>query len=322
MSKRSPAATDPAGWVLCCGNSVLDIVVRPVEFPEWGKTRWVESIEQHLGGNGANTSYALAKLGVKVALASGIGNDDAGRHVLEFLCGVGVDVSAVQECPLPTPSTVVLVHPNGSRALLHRPGASLTLTFSGLELRRPGVTRFHLANLFALPALRPHAADLLRDAKAAGLITSVDTGWDAKGEWIRTLEPLLPHTDLLFVNEDEARELSGLGEPERAAGFFLERGACDVVIKLGERGCALYGRHGDFHLPAFPVACVDTTGAGDSFAGGFLAALVRGCDHAEAARIANAVGALSVSTLGSVAGLRNWEETVRWMEQPPAVAPL
>ena len=75
---------NPAG-VLCCGNAVLDILVRPVAEPGWNKTTWVDCIEQGLGGNGGNTSFALARLGVPTRLLSAVGEDAFGDRVLSIL---------------------------------------------------------------------------------------------------------------------------------------------------------------------------------------------------------------------------------------------
>ena len=94
-------------------------------------------------------------------------------------------------------------------------------------------------------------------------------------------------------------------------------GARDVVIKLGGAGCAVFTSAAEIASPAFEVEVVDTTGAGDCFVAGFLAALHRGGDYQDAARFANAVGALSVQRLGATTGLLNYEETRAWMGRAP-----
>lgn len=297
---------------------MLDILVRPVVEPGWGKTTWVDTIEQQLGGNGANTSYTLALLGVPVRLLSAVSKDVFGERVRTILDSAGVDTSRVERSSKPTPTTVVLVHADGRRALLHRPGASRDAFEAPIELGPEiirGCTRFHLANVFALPRLQPHAADLLRRARLSGLSTSIDTGWDARGRWMATLGDCLPHTDLLFVNEDEAKQLTGHHNPERAATALQDHGAREVVVKLGGYGCFIATEPDRFRVPPFPVPVVDTTGAGDCFAGGLLAALQRGFNYRDAARLANAVGALSVQALGGITGLRTFEQTLEWMDQ-------
>lgn len=305
--------------ILIAGNAVHDILVRAVEELEWGRSRWVD-IEHGLGGNGANTAFAAAVLGARVRLAAFIGTDAAGDDTMRRLASAGVDTRDVVRLDAATPSTVVLVNPGGARMLLHCPGASREAFPEPLEFTggaAGGCSRFHLANAYALPHMRRHGAACLKRAREAGLATSVDTGWDSRGEWMDVLAPCLPWTDLLFVNEDEARMLTGEAEPSRAARVFRDRGARAAVVKLGAAGCAVFSEAGELRVPGFQVEAVDTTGAGDCFAGGFLAGLQRGLDMAGAARLANAAGALSVSRLGAVTGLLPFAETLEWMRSAP-----
>lgn len=308
-----------AGGVLCCGNMVQDILVRPVSAVVFDTTTWVDSIGFATGGNGANTSHALALLEAPVRLYGFAGDDEFGDRVLATLGAAGVDISLVQRTAgEATATSIVIVHPSGSRAFLHQPGVNLRAFRDPVSFTPElveGSTHFHLANPFGLVELRKRGGDVLRAARAAGLTTSLDTGWDARGQWMEVIGPCLPHTDLLFMNEDESRMLSGWADPRLAARFFQEQGVGAVVVKLGAKGCYLADGDTSIDVPAFAVAAVDSTGAGDSFAGGFLAGLHHGMSACEAARLANAVGALSVSKLGAVAGLLPLRETLAWMER-------
>jgi len=304
--------------VLCAGNIVFDILVRPVEQIAWNTTAWVDSIERHMGGNGASTCYALGKLGVPVRLMGMVGRDSFGDELLARLASAGVDLGAAGRSQGPTATTVALVNSQGDRFLLHRAGSSAEAFAAPVEFPpalREGLSHFHLANACGVPQLRRQAAEVLRRARAASLTTSVDTGWDAQGRWLEDVGPCLPHTDLLFANEDEVRRLSGLEDPAAAARQLRQLGARSVVLKLGGKGSAVFTAEAEIHLPAFQVQPVDTTGAGDCFVGAFLAALHRGRCYEEAARFANAVAALSVQRLGGTAGLLSYDETVEWMEQ-------
>jgi sugar/nucleoside kinase (ribokinase family) len=308
--------------VLCCGNLVVDILVRPVDRFPWGTTTLVDSIEQHLGGNGASTSYTLGKLGTPVRLLGTVGKDGFGDLAVSKLSGAGVDTAWIARSDAPTATTVVMVNSSGDRMFLHRLGASgeafaEPVRFTSDVTR--GMSHFHLASVFGLPKLRPYTADLLRRAREAGLATSVDTQWDTLDRWMADLAPCLQHTDLLFMNEDEARMLTGTSEPARAAEVMLAHGARTVVLKLSARGCAVFGDGVAIECPAFDVPVVDTTGAGDCFAGAFLAALLRNRSYTEAARFANAVSALAIQQLGAVEGVRSFDETEAWMRSVDVV---
>ncbi len=305
------------GSIIVAGNLVEDILVRPVEKIEYGYTVWVDSIEQHLGGNGANTSFALATLGIPVHLRGAVGRDDFGDRVLARLRQAGVNTDQVNRLAEPTATTVVLVAADGSRSFLHAPGVSQTVFADpGIFPEAPG--HFHLANIFSLPNMRRTGPETLAHAIASGWTTSLDTGHDARGEWMSVLEPCLPHIGLLFANESEALHISGLPDLRRSAALFLDRGVQVVVIKRGARGCAVFHQQKEIWVKGFPIEAVDTTGAGDCFTGGFLAALHKGSSLPETARLANACGALSASRIGSVSGLKTYQETLSWMENPTA----
>jgi ribokinase len=111
--------------------------------------------------------------------------------------------------------------------------------------------------------------------------------------------------------------LTASAEPAEAARRLLDYGAGRVVVKLGEKGCAIFGPSAPVFAPAFDVPCVDTTGAGDCFAGGFLAALARGSGLEDAALLANAAGALSIARLGAVEGLLAYEDAQEWIRATP-----
>jgi sugar/nucleoside kinase (ribokinase family) len=109
--------------------------------------------------------------------------------------------------------------------------------------------------------------------------------------------------------------LTGSDDPQTAARFLREQGVRDVAMKLGAEGCIVVTPEISFHSPGFQVPTVDTTGAGDCFAGAFLAALFRGESYERAACFANAVGAMAVRQLGAISGIRPYQETMAWFER-------
>jgi sugar/nucleoside kinase (ribokinase family) len=302
-----------AGGIICSGNVVFDIIVRPVDEIRWHTTAWVEAIDSGIGGNGGTTSYTLAKLGVPVRLLSHVGADRFGDQLLSALFEAGVDISQVtRSATLPTSTSVSLVNAAGDRSLQNLPGATRE-AFPQPIAFRPEAGHYHLANPFSMLAMRPHLAKTLENAQEAGLSTSLDTGWDALGQWMELLEPCLGHLDLLFLNEAEACRLSEMADARSAASHFRCLRVSAVVVKLGSKGCLVDSPEGIFEVPAFPVEIADTTGAGDAFVGGFLAGLYKERSWFESAKFANAVGALSVRKSGGTAGIISYEETISWM---------
>ncbi len=303
----------PRGRVLCVGSIVLDILVRPVEaLPPWGATLWVDSIDRHLGGNGAIAACALGILGTPVTLAGAVGGDDFGRYLLARLQSAGVDTSQVQvHNGVPTATTVGLVNGSSERLFLHVKGASDAADPDRIHFE--SFTHLHFGSIFQMARLRESACRLLVRARRAGLLTSVDTAWDSLGRWMDDFAPLCPLLDCLFVNRQEAHMLTGLEDPAQAARSFHERGVPVVVLKLGEQGCAVSTPESYIEVPGFRVPPVDTTGAGDVFCGGFLAARLRGASVVEAARFANGVAAHCVQRIGGTEGLVDYEKTLAWV---------
>ena len=302
--------------VLVSGSIVYDTLVHPAQDADWGTTTLVDTIESHAGGNGSNTSLALAKVGTPVRLVGSVGNDDQGRFVLDTLCRSGVDTRFVQVGNAATAATVALVKRGGDRKFFHCMGVGGRAFAEPIDFTpelTAGMAHYHLASLFILPRFRAHAAETLARARATGLATSLDTNWDPQGRWLEDVRPCLPYLDIIFMNEDEARMATGCATPSSAAACLLAGGARMAVIKLGPRGCAVFTPGVEVTSPAFDVDAKDTTGAGDCFVGGFLAALLRGAGLPEAARFANAVGALSVQHVGGAVGIEDGVDIDEWI---------
>lgn len=301
------------------GNIVVDCLLRPVDkLPEWGTTTYVDSIDVHLGGNGAASAYAAAMMGVPVRLVGVVGDDPFGEFARARLQSASVDLTKVRTEPgVATSTTVGLINQEGNRLFFHDPGTSASLRIDDIPFDAATIgdsAYFHFGSIFCLPKLRSKSRELLENARKAGLVTSLDTDWDIEDRWIEEFEPLCPLIDYLFLNREEARMLSGCAEPDQVGAFFRERGVKAVIVKLGDQGCAVFSGKGNFSLPPFAVPAVDTTGAGDCFCGAFLAGLCRGFDLKQAAELATAVAAHCVQKIGGTDGVVGYEQTRNWMQ--------
>jgi len=306
-----------AETVLCTGIAVADVIIRPVKgLPEEGKLLLVDEIELHAGGCAVNTAIGLARLGVKVGVSGRVGQDGFGVFLKERLAVEGVDTTGLRVVPGErTSATAVMVSPKGERSFLHFLGANQQYGVEDFDLGLLKSYRIlHLAGLLLMPAFDGEpAALIMRKAKEAGLITSLDTAWDSTGRWLKAVGPLLPHTDLFLPSLEEAKMLSGLKGPEEIARFFLEAGVKTVALKMGSEGSYFKSSTGDEgYVPVFPVKAVDTTGAGDAFVAGFLAGYLFGWPLNKVVRLANAVGGLAVSKMGATAGIKSLPETLRF----------
>jgi sugar/nucleoside kinase (ribokinase family) len=309
--------------VVCLGILVADVICRPVdELPARGTLGLAGEIELHGGGCALNTASALARLGLSAGVAGKVGADRFGDFVLELLDERGVDRRAVvRDTSTPTSATVALVGSDGTRTFLHVPGANGTLRAEELDSELLYAGRaLHAAGQLVMPALDGEPfAGLLAEARRRGLVTSLDTVFDASGRWDRVL-PSLPHVDLFMPALAEAREITGEDDPARAAAWLRERGAGAVTITLGAEGCYASGPDFEGYVPAPAVAEVDGTGSGDAFAAGLLHGTLAGWSLERAARLACAAGALATTAVGAYGGLRGISETLALaqLDLPPA----
>ena len=296
--------------VVCLGILVADVIARPFgELPPAGSLGLVDTVSLHGGGCALNTASALTRLGCAAAVAGKVGDDALGAFLLQLLDQRGIERrSVIRDPSVSTSATVVLVRGDGERTFLHSKGANAELAASELEPELLFSGRcLHIAGALVLDTLdgEPCAA-LLADAKARGILTSLDTVWDASGRWERIL-PSLPHVDVFAPSLPEAQAISGKTDPESAARWLQDHGATDVVVKLGADGCYVAGTG---HIEPVPVDAIDATGAGDAFSAGLLYGLLTGWPVERAARFANAAGALATTAVGASEGASGLPETL------------
>jgi sugar/nucleoside kinase (ribokinase family) len=295
---------------MCLGILVADVIARPVdELPPPGSLAFVEQLVLRSGGCAINTATALARLGVRTGVAGKVGADPFGDFLLGVLDERKLDCGlVVRDGAAPTSATVVLVDGEGERTFLHLKGANAELRREELDEEQLLAGRaLHVAGALVLDGLDGDpCASLLAAAQGRGLLTSIDTVWDASGRWERIL-PALPHVDVFTASLAEAREITGERDVEAAASTLRRAGAAQVVVKLGADGCYVAG--GGLIEPV-EVTAVDGTGAGDAFAGALLYGLLEGWPIERAARLANAAGALATTAVGASEGVRDLAETL------------
>ncbi|MFF4614738.1 carbohydrate kinase family protein [Nonomuraea jabiensis] len=262
-----------------------------------------------LGGSGAITACGAARLGLRTAFAGRVGDDAAGRFVLDALADRGVDVSRCVIDSRSTAMTVVLAD-GADRAILTSPGCLPYLTVE--DLPRGVARHVHVSSYFLQPGLAPGLPGFLAEERRAGATTSLDTNDDPAGEW-EGLGEVLAEVDVFLPNAAEARAVAARlfdAGPERLEAAAARIGGLGptVVVKDGGEG-ALAWQAGELtRAPAVPVEPVDTVGAGDSFNAGLLAARLRGMSLRECLRVAVTCGSLSTQAAGGTAAQPTWKD--------------
>ncbi|MBL0885246.1 ribokinase [Myceligenerans indicum] len=290
------------GGVLAVLGSVnLDMVIRQPRLPRPGETIFGHRLDRVPGGKGLNQAIAAARAGGQVAFLGRVGDDDVGPRLVELLAGEGVDVARlIAEPGLPTGVAQVSVLDDGENAIVVAAGANDSADWSMHDERL-------LATATAVIAQLERPAELVRRAfrvaRTRGVIT-VLTPAPVTPE-ARTLLALV---DVLLLNENEAKELAG-DLDATAAARELSRGSRLVVMTRG-RGSTLVAHDGAVvhEEPTLPTRVVDTTGAGDCFAGTLVARLAAGEPLEVAIRSATTAASLCVSRDGASASMPFWSE--------------
>jgi ribokinase len=297
------------GEFVAIGRINIDIDMRVDEIPK--KNEHVVCDEGHIsfGGSASNFATQASRLGVKTTLVSCVGDDPYGHLAVKELSKIGVDTSCV--LVLENQSTGLFIYTHDASndwIVVAKPGANRFLEkrlFEEENLVEAQV--MHLAGSF--PMMTDRAMEL---AVTHGMILSLDPGRDAEK---LELSRILRHTDLLFVNQRELKEYFNVEATEPALKAFAKTFPGIVILKMGEKGAIATDGFEYCNSHIFEVPVVDTMGAGDSFAAGFLTAWIRSERIEQALNMANAVAGLTITKQGAQNGQPTLDETARFLRQ-------
>ncbi|OFX15470.1 MAG: ribokinase [Armatimonadetes bacterium RBG_19FT_COMBO_69_19] len=288
------------------GSLNTDLVIKSPRLPERGETVTGGEFATFPGGKGANQAVAAARLGAQVAMVGALGEDEFGRQLRGGLERDHIDTRHVATIP-GTASGVALitVDPRGQNTIVVAPGANWRLTPAHVDAAREVIagSRVLLLQLEVPLETVTRAAELAREAGCRVILDP------APAPSAPLPERLLKLVDVINPNEVEAKALTGISVQDEqgaraAAERLLAMGCRAAVIKLGLRGVFVAGAltAGDTTrqtVPGIPVDAVDTTAAGDAFAGALGVAMANGRAILDAVRFANVVGAISVTRMGA-----------------------
>ena len=285
------------------GAAILDVMAHPISKNELlGRSCPADHVTLTPGGDACNEATTLARLGKRVNLITKLGNDLSGQILLNYFRENGVSTEdTVIESDLDTGINIVLVDDEAERSFVtNRNGSLRKLSLSDINKKALGKAPIlSFASIFVSPCFTiPDMASLFRSARE-------------NGEQLPDIQEAIQYLDYLFPNYQEAKAVSGLTDPDEIADAFLDCGVSCMVIKMGSKGCFIKSKDERLSIPAYPhTNCVDTTGAGDNFAAGFLYALSEHMDLADCGRFANAAASLAVESLGACTGVRSLSQVM------------
>jgi sugar/nucleoside kinase (ribokinase family) len=301
--------------IVVVGELNVDLVVTGLNTaPIFGQEILAANFEMTLGSASAIFACGVAKLGNDVTFISQVGHDDIGKFCLEALRQAGISTERVrQDANLKTGVTISLSTPD-DRALVTFLGAIAELGIEHVPVTDfEGHSHLHATSYFLQHNLRPFFPTILRKAKRYGLTTSFDPNSDPTSDWKESIWEVISQTDILFLNEPESLRLTRRADVGDALRHLSEVLPC-AVIKLGPKG-AMATRNGEtVFVEGFKLDAVDTTGAGDSFAAGFLQGFLEGQDLRACLVFGNACGALSTLKAGGTTNQPTREQLADFLQ--------
>jgi len=286
--------------------------------PKLGQEIVADGFEITLGSASAIFASGLSRLGRGVTFVSRVGADEFGRFCIDALSKRGISTEGILVSRESRTGVTMVMSTRQDRALVTYLGAIAELSLEDIPLNAlDGHRHLHLTSYYLQTALQPDFGRLMDEAKQRGMTTSFDPNSDPDQGRNERIFEVLKSTDILFLNEPEAKLLSWQNDV-RSACQRLGRFCPLVVVKQGGEGAIAY-RNGEFVTAAgFRVDAIDTTGAGDSFAAGFVHAFLDGGKTGACLTVGNACGALSATKPGGTGGQPDIAELNEFVSKVPA----
>lgn len=302
--------------VLIIGSSNMDFVCNTERLPVAGET--ITTKEDYMlvpGGKGGNTAVAAARLGADCVFCAKLGNDSYGKTLYEFYKKEGIDVRHVTlSREQPTGLASIIVEGNGDNRIIVYPGANMMLDEEDVEA---AVITYPDAAIMQLEINYERVVEAVKHCNERDIPVVIDAGPASKDIDLSRLG----HLEIFSPNETETEIFTGIKpvayESCIAAAIALRRivDTKYVVLKLGDKGCFVYdGKYANFS-ESFKVNAIDTTAAGDSFTAALTLEYLRNRKNImDAAKYANAVGAIVASKSGAAPSIPTHDEVIEFID--------
>lgn len=314
MHAQNPRPSHDDAGVLVIGSVTMDVTTFSSRLPRPGETFLGDAFTLVLGGKGANQAVAAGRAGAPIRFVGCVGDDLFAPLVRQSLTEADVDISHLREVPGQTGVAHIRVDASGENDIVMVPLANAELSAeqidTALEEFAPS-SRVMLTQLEIPFALTMHA---IRGAHEKGLTVILDPAPAHELD-----ENIWPLVDVVTPNETEASLLTGIEVDSREAAiragrWFIERGVAHALVTMAGAGSVLVDARGVRDIPAHRVEVVDTTAAGDAFAGYLAASLAAGEELPRAIDRAGAAGALAVTRRGASPSLPHAAEVAARLE--------
>ncbi|MBE6128675.1 MAG: ribokinase [Erysipelotrichaceae bacterium] len=293
--------------IMVIGSMNIDYVYHVDHFVQQGETLKVNSRNVVCGGKGLNQSIAMAKAGLDVMAAGLIGTE--GTILLEALKENNVDTSQTEMLDQPNGHALIQVNAEGDNCILYCPSTNMMFTKDKIEAC---LNHLETGDVLVLQNETNLVPEMIGSAHEKGIRVC----FNASPVSADIKDYPLEKCTWIFINENEGEGISGYADPQDILDFFVRR--CPdtgIILTLGEEGAWYSDRNVREYCEAFKVDTADTTGAGDTFTGYFLQAVLCGKNSTQALRQASAAAAIAVTRPGAAPSVPRMEEVTEFMKR-------
>lgn len=296
--------------VLVFGSINLDLLVKMEKIPEIGETVLGESLIKKPGGKGNNQAISASLLGAKTTMYGRVGNDEYGHILIENFKKNNVNVDFIEEVDdYSTGTAIINIDSNANNTIVVIPGANQSfenIDYIGLDdlfsKNNAVLFQFEIPKKITFKAIEIAAENNIKIILDPAPVTSIP-------------DSIYKVIDIIMPNIHEARELSGLdldATINELAGYFIKKGVEIVLLTMGTEGVFIKNATREYKVPGITVKSVDSTGAGDCFAGAF-AAFYNGENLLEAVKLSNIAAALSTTKTGAQSSIPDLKEVKNYI---------
>jgi sugar/nucleoside kinase (ribokinase family) len=298
--------------VVSAGIIVVDHVAAPVEqVPAAGELMLTDECFLSIGGCASNVAVDLRRMGVSVAVAGLVGEDSFGAFAKKALADAGAETDTLLATPDASTSQTLILNVRGQdRRFIHHIGANALFSRKHFPMSAIRTAKVLYVGGFFLMGLRgDDLAEVFKQARESGVRTMLDVVTPSgAANHLDALAPALVYTDVLHMNSDEGRAVTGESDSVCQAEALHRNGARTVVITSGGQGAVLVSKDERLRAGVYPTEFVDGTGGGDAFDAGFICGLLQNGDAKRCLELGSALGASCVRKSGATAGVFTAEE--------------
>lgn len=281
--------------VLGLGTCNTDFLMNVSRFSDADDEVDIEKLRISLGGSAANFTMGVSRLGLNTGIMARIGNDQYGKYILSEFKVENIDTDRLVPIDEKTGMAFIAVEPEGERSIYTFMGAN-----SKFKLEKEDIVKIEHSEILHITGMY---IEVVEEASKYANILSFNPGALLSSYGLVNLEKILKRTDILFLNQKEVKLLTGM-EYNDGALKLVETGVSLVVVTMGNKGAVVYNKSGQIKYPAQKLDVLDTTGAGDSFAAGFIAAFYHKKSLNECLKAGNESASKCVSKLGALNDLK------------------